>query len=485
MNGPKPGEWESGRRIEASDFKDFDTSEFHPTKFMTGRRFFEHLGKPRRIVAPMVDMSELAWRVLSRRHGADLCYTPMFHARLFAEPPEAHAEKYRNGVWSTLPEGEGPLIVQFCANNPEELLRAAKLVVGKCDAVDINFGCPQGIAKKGKYGAFLMEEWELVYSLINILHTRLAIPVTAKIRIFDDPAKTLAYAKMVLSAGATFLGVHGRTRDQKGILTGVADWTQIKMLRDNLPPDTVIFANGNILHPADILRCLEATGADAVMSAEGNLYNPAIFHDPSEPIDVTHPRVDLMAREYIKIVAELNDKSSWSSIKGHLFKLLRPAFLIHTEPRNTLGKTRGNSIEELNAIVDAVTVEIDKAIAAGDGTDLTGIELDEHGFVKLPWWRCQPCLRPEAPEGAGKKQKKKKAEMSEQKAKFAGVTATLAVDAKLAEKKEEAVANGNVEKAREIPTSAEELEVAVNGNKRTGSPSLETPEGVKVQRVET
>jgi len=58
-----------------------------------------------------------------------------------------------------------PLIVQFCGNDPQQILTSAKVLEPYCDAIDINLGCPQDIAKKGKYGAFLQDDWELIYDI--------------------------------------------------------------------------------------------------------------------------------------------------------------------------------------------------------------------------------------------------------------------------------------------------------------------------------
>ena len=98
--------------------------------------FYNKIGRPKFLVAPMVDQSELPYRMLTRRYGATLCYTPMFHARLFSTDP-----KYRANMFQPCAE-DRPLTVQFCANDPDILLAAAKLVENDCDAVDINLGCP-------------------------------------------------------------------------------------------------------------------------------------------------------------------------------------------------------------------------------------------------------------------------------------------------------------------------------------------------------
>ncbi|ODQ65576.1 Dus-domain-containing protein [Nadsonia fulvescens var. elongata DSM 6958] len=368
---------------------------------LMGRDLYAAMGSPKTILAPMVDQSELAWRILSRRYGADICYTPMLHARLFAND-----KKYRKDMWSDL-DGDAkldrPLVAQFCANNPAELLEAASHLVGKCDAVDLNLGCPQGIAKKGHYGSFLMEEWDLIHDLINIVHTKLGVPVTAKIRIFPTKEKSLEYAQHVLKAGAQFLTVHGRTREMKGQQTGLADWSYIKHIRDNIPADTVLFANGNVLYPEDITRCFDQTQCDAVMSAEGNLYNPAVFNlNPDATIDEKFPRVDKLLREYFEIVKSLGPESRASKIalKSHFFKILRPFLVHHTDIRNAIGQSRAPRTEEDLIPWESIVAQVEDAVAkiylSPDLADevVTG-DVQEWGgsYKEVPYWRCQPYFR--------------------------------------------------------------------------------------------
>ena len=150
-------------------------------------------------VAPMVDQSELAFRMLCKEHGAEAAYTPMLHARIFNE----HAAYREEHFTSTFdhPAKDRPLLAQFCANDPEILLDAARRVEPYVDGVDINLGCPQRIAKKGKYGSFLMNDIPLVESMVKKLAENLSVPVTVKLLLAaskvpgshsEDVKKTLA-----------------------------------------------------------------------------------------------------------------------------------------------------------------------------------------------------------------------------------------------------------------------------------------------------
>ena len=50
----------------------------------------ETLGSPKYFAAPMVNQSELPYRMLVRKYNTDVAFTPMFHARIFSESKKSY-----------------------------------------------------------------------------------------------------------------------------------------------------------------------------------------------------------------------------------------------------------------------------------------------------------------------------------------------------------------------------------------------------------
>jgi len=343
------------------------------------QQFYEDvLGSPKHILAPMVEQSLLAFRMMSRELGSQLAYTPMWHAGIFVRD-----KKYRNEAIESTPK-DRPLLFQFCANDPEVFANACALAEPHCDGVDLNLGCPQVIAQRGHYGAYLMEEWDLVEKMIQTACARISKPITCKIRVYDSLEKTIEYAKRLERAGAKIITVHGRERCQRGPLTGIANWDYIKAVKENV--SVPVFANGNIQYLRDVERCLEYTKVDGVMTAEGALYNPAIFTG-------RQPCTWEMADMYLKYVDTY--PTPLGSVRGHLFRMWHHCLSKHLDLRVPMGTAR--SLDDLKK----VSQELKERSQADAQKDIeAGLDSEEPG--KLPYWRCQPYVRPKQ-KNAGKR----------------------------------------------------------------------------------
>ena len=223
-----------------------------------------------RILAPMVGGSELAFRLLCRRYGVDLAYTPMMNSQRFAADAA-----YRQEEFQTTPE-DRPLVAHFSANHPGELLAAARLVQDQCDAIDLNLGCPQRIAHAGHFGSYLLDEADrpLVLDIVRTVARDIRIPLFVKIRLLNTVEESITLVRQLHEAGAALVAVHGRYRVNlvgrtgAGARDGPAHLDQIAAIKQALP-HVVIIANGNVVTGDDARANLDTTGADGIMSAEG------------------------------------------------------------------------------------------------------------------------------------------------------------------------------------------------------------------------
>lgn len=238
-----------------------------------------------------------------------------------------------------------PFAFQFCGDDPETILGAARLIEHQVDAIDLNLGCPQvfffvrcmptlpfkvkrrnhacvqGIAKKGHYGSFLLTETQLLYDIVHLLSTNLSVPVTCKIRKLPTWEETLNLCETLVRAGCSVLTVHGRTKEEKGPRCGQCDWETIRRIKEHFNGIIPIVANGGIEFLSDVEAALAATGADAVMVSEAVLENPALFVNNVDPRTGVVKNLLDISEEYLRYVQQYPPRN-FNVVKSHLFKFL-------------------------------------------------------------------------------------------------------------------------------------------------------------------
>lgn len=221
------------------------------------------------ILAPMVDVTNLAFRLHCRQHGADLTYTEMISA-------DALLNKNRKSLLSELSSPEDrPFGVQLFGSSPEKLREAAFFIEDECrpEVIDINIGCPVQRITKAGCGSALLNSPKLLDGIISELTDALKTPVTAKIRILDRDEKTLEAARLIEKAGACALTVHGRRAEQ--MYSGNSNLEVIKAIKNEL--SIPVIANGDIRDEDSAENTLDFTGCDGLMIGRAAMGNPFIF----------------------------------------------------------------------------------------------------------------------------------------------------------------------------------------------------------------
>ncbi len=152
---------------------------------------------------------------------------------------------------------------------------AARLAELGSAGVDLNFGCPAKVVNRHGGGAVLLQDPEQLYRIVEAVRTAVpaGVVVSAKMRLgFADDRLAEACAQAIEAGGASELVVHARTKVDA--YRPPAYWRRVADVRAAVALPVV--ANGEIWSVADGLRCLQESGAHALMLGRGAVVDPAL-----------------------------------------------------------------------------------------------------------------------------------------------------------------------------------------------------------------
>lgn len=263
-------------------------------------------------LAPMAGVTNASFRLLCKKHGAGLVYSP-----LMDEDGIISAFNRFNDFIAE----ERPIGGQIVGANPIKIAEAAKVIEPYVDLIDLNFGCPDNAVLAKKAGAYHVKHPDKIDKIIRAVKEVTSLPVTAKIRIGWDnqTINHIKVSKIIEDAGADAIAIHGRTKEQG--YSGKANWNAIKQVKEKL--SIPVIGNGDANSPQEVKRMIEFTNCDAVMIGRAALGNPWIFNQSLEylkkggytPISAKAKMEGFI--EYLELYKKYQNRDKFSEVKTH------------------------------------------------------------------------------------------------------------------------------------------------------------------------
>jgi tRNA-dihydrouridine synthase B len=226
---------------------------------------------PLYVLAPLAGFTDLPFRSVVKKFGADLTVSEMLSSNALAHGSKKTLHMLEK---SSL---EDPYSVQI-AGADVDVVRSAVEILNEQDGIDIidlNCGCPVPKVVGHGSGSSLLLDLPLMGEIIKtIKETSNKSMTSVKIRLGFEEKNHVDIAKMVEDSGADFIAVHGRTR--AGKFKAEVDYDAIKEIKESV--SIPVIANGDIDSYAKAKWVLEHTGTDGVMIGRGAVGAPWIFH---------------------------------------------------------------------------------------------------------------------------------------------------------------------------------------------------------------
>ena len=311
--------------------------------------FWQELPKPFFVLAPMEDVTDLVFRhVVAEAGRPDVFFTEFTNSESYCHPDGIKSVRGR----LTFTEDEQPIVAHIWGDNPDNF---RKMSIGMAElgfkGIDINMGCPvPNVAGRGK-GSGLILRPDVAAQLIEAAKAG-GLPVSVKTRLgYKEIDEWKEWLTHILKQDIANLSIHLRTRKEMSAVD--AHWElipEIKALRDEIAPNTLLTINGDIPDRQVGLELAEKYGIDGVMIGRGIFKNPFAFekvpkeHSPEEYLDLLKLQLDLQD----KYAEEL--PRSMSGLH-RFFKIYVKGFRGAGELRNQLMNTK--STDEVRSLLNS------------------------------------------------------------------------------------------------------------------------------------
>ena len=260
---------------------------------------WDSLPKPFFILAPMEAVTDTVFRHVVREAATpDIFFTEFTNATGWVHAGE---KAVRGRLYKT--DDERPIVAQIWGGEVDDMSQLA----AHCrdlgyDAIDINMGCPAKSAIKSG-GSALIRDPELAARAIVAAKTA-GLPVSVKTRLgytkIDEWRDWLTH---LFKQDIVNLTIHLRTKKEMSKVPAHYELiAEIKKLRDEIVPHTLLTINGDVRDRAHGLELVEQFGVDGVMIGRGIFHNPFAFeHEPRQ-----HTREELL--DLLRLQLDLYDQ---------------------------------------------------------------------------------------------------------------------------------------------------------------------------------
>ncbi|MDN3955921.1 tRNA dihydrouridine synthase [Sporolactobacillus laevolacticus] len=319
--------------------------------------FWRDLPRPFFALAPMEEVTDVVFRhVVSEAASPDVFFTEFTNTESYCHPEGIQSVRGR----LTFTEDEQPIVAQIWGDKPEHFQQMSMgLARQGFKGVDINMGCPVPNVTANGMGSGLILRPEVAADLIQATKAG-GLPVSVKTRLgYTDVDEWHDWLNHILKQDIANLTIHLRTKKEMSQVD--AHWElipEIKKLRDQVAPDTLLTINGDIPNRQTGLKLADQYGVDGIMIGRGIFTNPFAFekepkdHSSKELLDLLGLHLDL--HDHYSEELELRPFTALH----RFFKIYVRGFRGASELRNQLMSTK--STNEVRALLDNFVRQQDK-----------------------------------------------------------------------------------------------------------------------------